>query len=181
MRYHLSTFFLLMVIVALSLGWYREHNAQRRMWPDLAGVWRSTLPNQYISDRYSELTIRDGGTFSYLKVVRESTHYFEGTYELLQPGKVRLHIHTSKWQSHLFDDTDGPSKQELDMAFLIEYHLSPQERLCLDKINHLPSSNLLKQDRLLRWDHFYSRKEFTSLEDELEPWSSENDLLGIPK
>jgi hypothetical protein len=166
MRYHLSTFLLLLVIIALSLGWYRDRQAQRREFHDVVGIWQNVLPDQGMSARYRasktvELLIDDDGSFSMRRYSSDSTYTYHGRCQRLAPNLLQFHI-TSKTETYdealELEPLEMPVSRELDMKFMIEYSLAADGRLNFDKISAFPISAPELADRFVRWDAGYRRQ-----------------------
>lgn len=154
-----------MVIVALSLGWYRDRQAQRREFQDVVGIWQNVLPNQGMSTRYMasksvELLIDDDGSFSMRRFVADTTYSYHGRCQKLSPNLLQFHI-TSKTETD--DETlelvplEKPVSRVLDMKFTIEYSLAADGRLNFDKISAFPIRSPEFADRFVRWDAGYRR------------------------
>ncbi len=91
MRFRLSTVFLLIVIFAISLGWFIDHTDRVRR-RKISGIWE--LPTQisrmHLQPFVSTFEIRDDGTFT--KTTRKEK--YDGVYSLLDDGQVAFSILT---------------------------------------------------------------------------------------
>jgi hypothetical protein len=88
MRFQLSTLLLAMLIVALGLGWYLDHNDPRRT--EIVGTWRGIHNGK--GGISTTLEIKEDGTFNQVQRDLVQTETYEGTYFYAPSGVVTFHI-----------------------------------------------------------------------------------------
>jgi len=94
LKYSLSTILLLVVIVAISLGWLVEHFDHRRK--DIVGTWHYPTPriNVYSEAQgySSTFEIRSDGTFQKTQLRGTASSIYEGRYAPNDDGTVTFRI-----------------------------------------------------------------------------------------
>ena len=90
MRFRLSSFLLMIAIVALMTAWYIDHHRQRS--DDIVGVWYYPTPDHIFRKYQETLTLRADGTFTLEQWIANYT----GTYTLAGNGIVLFHVATKQ-------------------------------------------------------------------------------------
>ena len=108
MRFHLSSFLLLIALVALVTAWYIDHH--RHQSDDIVGVWYYPTSDNAFTKGHETLTINADGTYT-LEDVGFAT--YSGTYRLAGNGTALFHV-TSKRQ--LFTGMP-PQTYEVDKTY----------------------------------------------------------------
>lgn len=171
MKFHLSTLLLAMVIVALGLGWYLDHNNPRRT--NIVGSWRTARFSGYLISYFTNLEIREDGTFSKSQSDRRATEVYEGTYQTLRDGTVVFHVTLKKtfhpyW--HKDNDIESSKQVTLDHKFKLHCAIDPSGLLLMSSDHEsdnlwgsnntgLPYPLDKNQDCKIIWESLYRRSE----------------------
>ena len=90
MRFRISTFLLVVAILAILLGWYLDRN---RVENELVGTWHfPTLDNEQSAANRDTLILRDDGTFSKIQKYQFFGETYKGTYSIIQDGVVSFYV-----------------------------------------------------------------------------------------
>ncbi len=146
MRFHLSTLLLAMVIVALGLGWYLDHNDPRRT--EIVGTWHfpyKSLPYGQMG-YYTMLTIYEDGTFTKEEIFRSHSDTYEGTYHVEKDGIINFHVVKKTIKTDLDEHfseiykkmNQDPPPKRLPITLDVNYEL----RCAVDKAGFLLLENL---------------------------------------
>jgi hypothetical protein len=158
MKYQLSTLLLLILVAAVSLGWYVDHVDRNRR--DIIGTWHYPTPDFTVVGYGTSLVIRPDGTFTKTQSGRSSTETFDGTYSVDKEGRVVFHVESKLVQTDL--DAILPEERDperLDSAYEL--------RCAVDKSGYLIVADVDSIRRKLegtngesgiRWERTFKRK-----------------------
>ena len=155
MRFRTSNLLLLVLAVALAVGWYVDRNRDKRT--DFLGQWYYPTNEDGVFGYTSLIDFGPNGTFKKIQGYRTSYETFVGTYNIDENGRIDVHItkktsgcDISKMLSEIIEDAKHvePKTTELDAYFNCRCAIAPTGQLIIDaRERSLPGS-----DVGLRWE-----------------------------
>ncbi len=129
LKYRLSTFFLLITIISVSLCWYLDHTNRNRR--DIIGSWYYPTPDVNQLGYTTTLEIRSDGTFTKTQQYRTSAYIYDGTFLPNDDGTVTFHI--AKRTDNFFMSEMLPE----DEPTITEFDHTIRCRCAVDKTGYL--------------------------------------------